>query len=216
MYADATYGMELPILSSEKPTAQLEQQLIDGCVQGDASALRALYENHKIPVYRVTARMLDNEADREDVVQEIFLQIFRSVHKFKAHSTLKTWIHRIALNVIFQHLRKKKHRIALQFTDTPPEDKMMFDNAPPSPEESAMSHEKRAVVQQALSTLAPKKRAVLILHDFEGIKAKEIAKIVGTSVMTVRTRLFYARDTFYQLLAEHPVFSDVIPQEKNK
>lgn len=216
MYADATYGMELPIFFSEKPAAQLEQQLIDRCMQGDAFALRTLYENHRISVYRVTARMLDNEADREDVVQDIFLQIFKSVHKFKAHSTLKTWIHRIALNVIFQHLRKKKHRVALQFTDTPPEDKMISENAPPSPEESAMSREKRAAVQQALGTLAPKKRAVLILHDFEGIKAKEIAKIVGTSVMTVRTRLFYAREAFYQLLAKHPAFSEVIPQEKDR
>ena len=158
--------------------------------------------------------MLDNEADREDVVQEIFLQVFKSVHKFKAQSSLKTWIHRIALNVIFQHIRRKSHRVPLQFTDTPPDEKNIFGNVPLSPEESLMSREKRDVVQQALGTLPPKKRAVLILHDFEGMKAKEIAKVVATSVMTVRTRLFYAREAFYQLLAQHPTFADIIPQEK--
>ncbi len=212
MYTDATLGMERPIPVFEKQNDNAEQNLIEHCKRGDAFALRTLYEAHRNDVYRITARMLDNEADRDEVVQDIFLQIFKSIGKFKGHSKLSTWVHKVAFNVILQHIRKKKHRIRLQLTDTPADEKMAPESRQLTPEEEAVSLEKRVAVQRALGTLSPKKRAVLILHDFEGIQAKEIAKIVGASVMTVRTRLFYAREGFYQLLAKEPAFSDIVEQ----
>jgi RNA polymerase sigma-70 factor, ECF subfamily len=213
MYADATYGMEYPIPFFETPVAQTEQHLIERCKSGEAIALCALYEQHRSAVYRLTARMIDNDADREEVVQDVFLQVFKSVGRFKGQSKLKTWIHRIAMNVILQHIRKKKHRIRLQLTDTPSEERLAAENPQLTPEDAAVSLEKRAAVQRALNTLSPKKRAVLVLHDFEGVPANEIAKIVRTSVMTVRTRLFYAREGFYQTLASDPSFTDILGKE---
>lgn len=185
--------------------------LLTRCMDGDRTAFREIYHGHRARVFSVVSRMVSNDADREEITQEAFLQIFRSIPNFKGTSKLSTWIHRISMNVALQHIRRKQSRIKLHM-DGDLSDRSLAQSGVEthvSPEEDTMSRQRQAAVERSLHGLSPKKRAVLVLHDFEGIKAGEISEIVNAPVLTVRTRLFYARREFYKLLAGEPACADL-------
>ena len=178
---------------------------------GDAAAFRELYARHRQPVYAVVARMIAGEADREELLQEIFMQVFLSLGRFRGDAKLSTWIHRIAVNVTLQHIRRKGRRVRLHLADERPADEASPEAAATaaSPEDEAVLRDRRAAVERALDTLSPKKRIVLVLSDFEGRSSQEVGEIVRASSLTVRTRLFYARKEFYLALSREAAFADL-------
>jgi RNA polymerase sigma-70 factor (ECF subfamily) len=183
---------------------------------GDAVAFRELYLRHRQPVYAVIARMIVGEADREELLQDIFTQVYLSLGNFRGDSKLSTWIHRIAVNVTLQHIRHKGRRVRLQFRDETPAEELAVEIASAtasSPEDEACLRDRKAAVERALSTLSPKKRIVLVLSDFEGHSSQEVSEIVGASSLTVRTRLFYARKEFYRAISKEAAFSDLAIKE---
>ena len=209
MTAVATYLMNERIPLARKKSLSEDTALLARCRAQDASAFRELYRQNRTRVFCVISRMVTNNADREEITQEVFLQIFRSLKNFKGTAKLSTWIHRITINVTLQYIRRKRSRIRLHMDSDVGErtqpDKVALD----SPEDRAIQGEQRKAVERALAALSPKKRAVLVLADFEGMKAAQIAKIVGAPVLTVRTRLFYARRDFYQHLENEPACADL-------
>jgi len=212
MAAAATLLMEGTPLPVRGVATDPETELIARCRAGDAAAFRELYQLHRSAVYGVVARMISNEADREEVLQDVFLQIFKSLDSFRGSAKLSTWAHRVAVNVTLQYIRRKGRRIRLHLREVTPEATVAPNGSEievESPESEAMRRERQAAVQRALDTLAPKKRIALVLADFEGKSSKEIAKIVGAPSLTVRTRLFYARKEFYAQLAREPAFAGV-------
>lgn len=214
MTTAATYCMEKTFALSGRTSSAVEDlELLDRCRAGDADAFREIYGQHKVTVYRVVSRMISIPADQEEVMQDVFLQVFRSLRSFRGSARLSTWIHRIAVNVILQHIRRKKSRIQLHF-DTHENLEKSPVAAPfsleSSPENHLESMERRQAVERSLSGLSAKKRVALVLHDFEGLQAKEISEIVGAPILTVRTRVFYARREFYSRLADEPAFADVV------
>ena len=211
MTAVATYWMpEALDRANAAGPRDTEQQLARRCLEGESSAFQTIYHRYRAQVFRVVSRMVLNQADREEVTQDVFLQVFKSLPSFQGSAKLSTWIHRVAVNVTLQHLRKKRSRIKLLFSTEM--HNQTADRIPSpaatSPEERYAQKEKQAAVERALARLSDKKRAALILHDFEGLPAKEIADIVGAPVLTVRTRVFYARKEFYERLACEPSFGD--------
>lgn len=206
----AAYWMDKSIsLGGGTPAQDEDIELLSRCMTGESAALHEIYTRFRSSVFRIVARMVTNTADQEEVTQEVFLQIFRSLNSFKGTAKLSTWIHRVTMNVILQHIRRKKSRIQLlletDLSDRGNIETKQADMA--SPEDALVQKERQAAVTRALSNLAPKKRAAIVLHDFEGLAAKEISKIVGAPVLTVRTRIFYARKEFYRCLADEPAFS---------
>jgi len=188
----------------------MDMELVSRCRARDAAALREVYLTHRKGVWGVVSRMISNEADREELVQDVFLQVFRSLEGFKGTSRLSTWVHRVAVNVTLQHIRGKGRRIRIRFKEELPEQPAAVTAVHAmTPEDSLARDERRAAVRRALDSIAPKKRAVLVLADFEGLSSQEIARIVDASALTVRTRLFYARKVFYAKLAAEPAFSDL-------
>lgn len=198
-------------LTGKPGAAEDDAQLLALCRQGDGRAFRALYTRYKTDVYRVVAHMLSAQTERDDVVQEVFLQVFRSLPRFKGQAKLSTWIHRVAVNVVLQHIRKKKSRIQLQLQKdgVAPHRQAENQGTDDTPEQAMLLNERRAAVERALQCLSPKKRIAFILRELKGLSAKEIAEIVGAPVLTVRTRVFYARREFYRLLAAEPAFDDL-------
>jgi len=188
------------------------ETLVERARAGDRFALRQIYEANKLPVLRVVSRMVDIPADRDEVVQDVFYQVFRSIGRYDGRSKLSTWIYRVAINVSLQHIRKKKSRIQLTISSE------MTDHleargdirSEATPEDAAQRAEREVAMERALSRLSPKKRAAIVLHDFEGVPAKEIAAIVRAPLRTVRTRLFYARRELFQLLSEEPAFAGLL------
>jgi RNA polymerase sigma-70 factor, ECF subfamily len=178
---------------------------------GDAAAFRELYARHRQPVFAVVARMIAGDADREELLQEIFMQVYLSLGRFRGDAKLSTWIHRIAVNVTLQHIRRKGRRVRLHLAEDRPAEEAPSDltATAPNPEDDAVLRDRRAAVERALLALSPKKRVVLVLSDFEERSSQEVAQIVRASSLTVRTRLFYARKEFYRALAREAAFADL-------
>jgi RNA polymerase sigma-70 factor (ECF subfamily) len=193
-------------------------EIVERCLAGEPAAYRELYRTHRSAVYGVVARMITNDADREELVQDIFLQVFRSLPNFRQAAKLSTWVHRVAVNVTLQHIRRKGRRVRLHLKPELP-DRAAIDQSsaePLTPETEVLRRERRSAVERALQALPEKKRAALVLADFQGMSSKQIAQIVGAPALTVRTRLFYARKAFYAKLSKDPAFADLDLQGVNR
>ncbi len=173
---------------------------------GDARAFQQLYLHHRRDVARLVGRLLGPRGDRDDVIQEVFIQVFRSLSTFRSESRFSTWLHRVTVNVALMHLRAARSRPQLNSQET------VYDPAAPeeeSPVDSAARNERLRALYRILDTLSEKKRTVFILHDLNGVAANEVAKICDAPVLTVRTRLFYARKEVYAAMAQDPTLETI-------
>jgi len=177
-------------------------QIVSRCQQGDKAAFRLLFEKHRAEVARLVYRILGPGNDLEDVVQDVFIQVYRSIGEFRGSSRFSTWLHRLTVNVALMNLRAKRARPNLS-------DELPANVPSPSvaPDDDAMRRERVRVFYELLDRMSEKKRTVFILHEIEGLSPGEIAEIVGAPALTVRTRLFYARRELIQLLREQPALA---------
>ena len=183
--------------------------LIDRALSGDAAAFREIFRAHRQDVARVVYRLLGPSPDVDDVVQEVFLHVYRSLPTFRGDSRFSTWLYRLAVNVARMHLRKGRSRP--RFADVEvPDVASEQDARRDDPESLSEQRERVRVLYRLLDQLGDKKREVIVLHDFEGMPAKEIAELVGAPVLTVRTRLFYARKELYAAMAAEPILEAVL------
>jgi RNA polymerase sigma-70 factor (ECF subfamily) len=172
------------------PAAQPD--LVARCQRGEKEALGELYRLYRAEVARNLHRMLGpGRGDLEDVLQEVFIEVFRSIARFRGDAKITTWLYRVCVNVALQRLRKRRRRAEVS-GDTVTE--RVTDE---TPERELDNRRRLDAVYRILDELSPKKRVVFILHEIEGREPKEIAGIVGAPVLTVRTRLHYARKEFY-------------------
>jgi RNA polymerase sigma-70 factor (ECF subfamily) len=181
-----------------------EAGLIARAAQGDRAAFRLLYARHRDVVSRLVFRMLGSQRDLDDVVQEVFFQVHRSLKDFRGQSKFSTWLHRVTVNVVLMHRRALKSRPTYAeepHPDTTPDDEIV------APDVDVDRRERVRAFGRLLDRLAEKKRDVFILHELEGVAPTEIAEIVGAPVLTVRTRLFYARREIEAMLADEPVLA---------
>ena len=176
-------------------------ELVVLCQQGEQSAQSDFYRKYRSEVARTVHKVLGPDADLEDVVQEVFMEVFRSIDKFKGEAKITTWLYRVCVNVALQKIRRQQRRPEGHAV---PEDELPHHETPLRELERK---ESSRIVYEILDTLAPKKRTVFILHEILGLDAKEIGKIVGTNVLTVRTRLHYARKEFYAAALRTPLFA---------
>jgi RNA polymerase sigma-70 factor (ECF subfamily) len=194
-------------------SARVDEDLdiVARCQAGDETAFRELYLRHRTTLHRVVYRLLGPTADLEDVLQEVFLQVHKSIGSFRGQSRLGTWLHRVAVNVALQHLRRKKTTVVTK-PDERVEEHTPEESRGASPYDEAETRDRVRAVYRALDHLSPKKRAVLVMHDMQGMSAQAIAEIVRAPVFTVRTRLFYARKEFYKRVVDDPAFSGDISE----
>jgi RNA polymerase sigma-70 factor (ECF subfamily) len=178
--------------------------LLARAIAGDTSAFRELYERHRHDVARLVFRMLSGRGDLEDVIQEVFFQVFRSLKDFRGQAKFSTWLHRVTVNVVLMHRRAARSRPV--YVEEAPQDSVA-DAGTPRPDDDADRRERMRAFARLLDRLPEKKRTVFILHELEGIAPAEIAKIVGSPVLTVRTRLFYARRELEAMLADEPALA---------
>ena len=172
------------------PAAQPD--LVARCQRGEKEALGELYRQYRAEVARNLHRMLGpGRGDLEDVLQEVFIEVFRSIARFRGDAKITTWLYRLCVNVALQRLRKRKRRAEVSG------DSVSERVTDETPERELDNRRRLEAVYRILDELSPKKRVVFILHEIEGREPKEIAGIVGAPVLTVRTRLHYARKEFY-------------------
>jgi RNA polymerase sigma-70 factor (ECF subfamily) len=183
-----------------------EERLIARAAAGETNAFRVLYERHRSDVARLVYRMLGGRGDLDDVIQEVFVQVYKSLKDFRGQAKFSTWLHRVTVNVVLMHRRAAKSRPV--FADEPARDAAAQDRDV-RPDEDAERRERVRAFGRLLDRLADKKRIVFVLHELEGISPSEIAQIVGAPVLTVRTRLFYARREIEAMLGEEPALAGV-------
>jgi RNA polymerase sigma-70 factor (ECF subfamily) len=188
--------------------------LIRRAQRGDQLALGELLRRHRNDVARVAFRALGPSADLEDVVQEALVQICRSLPSYQGHSKFTTWLYRVVTNVARMHLRRQRSRPQLTSTSNEALERQPSDGS--RPDQDVERNERLRALYGHISTLSDKKRTVLALHDLTGLPAIEVAEIVGAPVLTVRTRLFYARKELYAALARDPALSDLVSSLRKK
>lgn len=193
-----------------EPPDEQGRALLERWRSGDAAAFSELFAAYRGLVYGVLHHLLHKDPELEDVVQSAFIEIFRSLDSFEGRSKLSSWIARVALHVGYHHLRRKRSRRADY--DVEREVPELPDETPRANPEVALD-QRDAIrrVHAILAELAPKKRTVFILNDLQGLPQEEVAEIVGASVATVRTRLFYARQEFWAKAEQDPVLCRVAP-----
>jgi RNA polymerase sigma-70 factor (ECF subfamily) len=177
-----------------------EAEAIERAKQGDAWAFQQLYDKHKRRVYSLCLRMTANTAEAEDLTQEAFLQLYRKIATFRGESAFSTWLHRLSVNVVLMHLRKKSLAVvSLEETtqageeDTPKKDFGAEDLA-------LAGSIDRLQLQKAVDDLPPGYRTIFVLHDIEGYEHNEIAGIVGCSIGNSKSQLHKARMKLRDLL----------------
>jgi RNA polymerase sigma-70 factor, ECF subfamily len=180
-----------------------EADLIERCRRDERAAQDELYHRFRRQVAGNLYRVLGDRTDLDDLVQEVFVIAFRGLERFRGDARLSTWLYRICVNVALGRIRTRKRRptaYSVQDLEATTPDPSLTER-PETPERSLERRQDQERVYRALETLAPKKRVVLYLHEIEGLDLKEIAYLVDSNPVTVRTRLFYARREFYKAIA---------------
>ncbi len=196
---------------SDPPASPLgridERALVARCKAGERAAHDELYHRFRRAVAANLYRVLGDRGELDDLVQEVFVIAFRGLASFRHEAQLSTWLYRICVNVAFGKMRTRSRRpppIAVADLELASNDSSLVER-PESPERALERRQDQERVYAALEKLPPKKRIVLYLHEIEGRDLKEIAYLVDSNPVTVRTRLFYARREFYAILAAEPV-----------
>lgn len=178
-----------------------ESEAIRKAQVGDASAFEHLYNRHKRRVHAICLRVVSDPIEAEDLTQEAFLLVFRKIHTFRGASAFSTWLHRLALNVAYMHLRKK-HLQAMSFdelsnaNDDSPGYKKEFGG----PDLTLEGFADRVNLERALAALTGACKTVFVLHDVQGFKHREIAEIMHCSVESSKGQLHRARTRLRYLL----------------
>jgi RNA polymerase sigma-70 factor, ECF subfamily len=171
-------------------------RLVERVKQDDLVAFEELYKLTRDDVARTLFHLVGNRPDLEDLVQETYLRLLKSIRGFRGDAQFKTFLYRVCANVAFMHLRWWRRRRE-DLVDEVPECVALGD-----PERAAQASQALRLVQRALAKLTAKKRVVFVYHELLGMGPEEIAEAVGATYNTVRSRLHHARADFTAAMLE--------------
>ena len=192
-----------------------EQALIDRLRSGDTSALGPLMDRHASRVYRLAYGITRNDADAEEVVQDVFLTLVRKIEGFEGRAALSSWLYRVTTNAALIKRRGKRREVEVALEDHLPtfisdghragDRAYVLADWSNTPEEELLRGETGALVRQAIDNLPDHYRAVLVLRDVEGLSSEGAAAALGESVASVKSRLHRARMALREQLTHHMV-----------
>lgn len=206
--ADTTLNFDLHAGGAQQERVSVrDEDLVAGLRAAAESAYETLILRYEQPVYSIVSRLVDQPADAPDVVQEVFLKIFRKIDSFRGESSLKTWIYRIAVNEARNYRRwfGRHRRQEIELEPAYEERHSIRDVLPdpgPSPFELTLDHETQSLVEEALGSIGSNYRAALVLRELEGLSYEEIAQILDISLGTVKSRILRGREALRRKLAE--------------
>jgi RNA polymerase sigma-70 factor (ECF subfamily) len=203
----ANIGLNLEACLEHDLSAGLQAEdaeLIDGLRHGVERAYEELLLRYQHPVYNLVYRLLNDPADANDVVQEVFLKIFRNIRSFRGQSSLKTWVYRIAVNEAHNHRRwfsrHRKQEVGLEREDEDRGYQDTLSDPGPTPFDAAADKEAHGIIESALNALNPTFRAAVILRDVEDLSYEEIADVLQLNLGTVKSRIMRGREALKQAL----------------
>ncbi|NJD67105.1 MAG: sigma-70 family RNA polymerase sigma factor [candidate division NC10 bacterium] len=175
-----------------------DQDLVEQIKAGEDAPFEALLERYRDRVYRLVVSFTKNPADAEEVLQDVFLTVFRKIASFEHRSSFSTWLYRITVNTALMKLRSRGpvqesiDEYLPQFTKDGRHARMVVDFTQ-GPEKLLLRKEREQVLREAIEALPPDYKGVLVLRDLEGLSNEEVAEIVGASVLAIKARLHRAR-----------------------
>jgi RNA polymerase sigma-70 factor, ECF subfamily len=201
------------VVDKSKKIDPQEHSLIERCKKGEFPAFRELMERYQSRIYSVCYGIMRNREDALDVVQDVFIKIYKSIDQFKGESGLYVWMYRIAVNKSLDLYRKKKRKAMIY--EKASNDARTFNTQfeKQTPQEETLAIELKEKVAEAIAQLPEKQKGIIILREIEGLSYQEISRIMYCSVGTVMSRLFYARKKLAKYLTKY-VHKKGIPGEE--
>jgi RNA polymerase sigma-70 factor (ECF subfamily) len=179
-----------------------DADLISRAAGGDSSAFQTLVERHRSMVYRVAYQFAGNHHDAEDIAQDVFIKVFRSLDRFRQDAQLTSWLYRIIMNACIDHRRRSRFNASAAFGE---EAELRMLNAPeetPGPEERAYGGEIGQVLESEIGRLPKGQRLVFVMRHHQGMKLSEIAEALGLAEGTVKRQLHAAVHRLRQALRQ--------------
>jgi RNA polymerase sigma-70 factor (ECF subfamily) len=183
---------------------EIDQQLVERVQRGDQKAFALLVEKYQRKLGRLLARMIRDQAEVEDVVQESFIKAYRALPNFRGESAFYTWLYRIGINTAKNHLVAMGRRPSLS-NDIEVEDAENFEDGDElrtvdTPETELMTKELAQTVKQAIEALPQELKTAISLRELDGLSYEEIAELMQCPIGTVRSRIFRARESVAEKL----------------
>lgn len=173
--------------------------LAQNAAQGDMGAFEELYNRHHRRVLSICLRMLQNQNEAEDLTQDVFIQLYRKIGSFRGDSAFATWLHRLAVNQVLMHFRKR----IVKFEKTTEENETSVQIIGSSETSGKLPIIDKIAFEACIDKLPERYRNVFILHDVEGYSYEEAAKILGLSVGTAKSQLHKARLKLRKIQAQN-------------
>lgn len=189
--------------------SELERSLLRRLRDRDERAFRELIDDHRDRVFNITYRMLGNRAEAEDVAQEVFITVFKTIESFREESKFSTWLYRVTVNHCknrIKYLARRHDRDRDELDETSQATNGAVTGAPvraAQPDKALASAQMEKLLQQAIADLDDDQRAVVILRDVEDLSIEEICEITGLPDGTVKSRLHRARLVLRKKMQRH-------------
>ncbi len=181
-----------------------DRQLVARCLAGDRAAQRRLFEREKRPVYATLFRILGPNPQIDDLLQDVFLSVFRGLHTFRGESSLSTWIDRCAVRKAFAYIRSERGRHPLELVAE------NVANNDPSAERRALAREATRRLYDTLKRLEPNQRLAFTLHAIDGRPIAEVAELMQASVVATKARAWRARRFVEKQAKSDPVLAEYL------
>ncbi len=175
----------MPPSNRSEPDRQADRVLVERCLQDQPGAFDDLYRRFAPRVFTLACRMSGSRSNGEDLLQEIFLLVYRKLGSFKGEAALGTWVYRLATNCCLDFLRSRQHKLQ-QASDE------LDESLPPSVDRGRLRTD-RLDLEQAIARLPPGYRAAFVLHDVEGFDHAEVARLLGIAEGTSKSQVHKAR-----------------------
>jgi RNA polymerase sigma-70 factor (ECF subfamily) len=186
-----------------------EQQFVARCVAGESAALRQLWDRERVRVHGVLFRVVGANTHMDDLLQDAFLEVFRSLPGFRGESSLRTWIDRCVVRVAYAYFRRKERLPALEGLQDP-------HSASPSAEERASLREAARRLYQELDRLETKQRIAFTLHAIEDRPLREVAEIMESTEVTAKLRVWRARQALEKRARKDPLLAEFLGHETER
>ena len=188
-----------------------ELELIEQLKKGEETAFKIIVDTWKDMVYNTSLVIVQNAEDAEDIAQEVFVQVYESIHQFKGDSKFSTWLYRIAITKSLDHLRKKKRKkrfAIIQSLFGVNEEEIRHERNFQHPGISLENKEKAATLFRAINKLPDNQKTAFTLHKLEGLSYQEIAEIMESTESSVESLMHRAKGNLKNILTEYYKNSD--------
>jgi RNA polymerase sigma-70 factor (ECF subfamily) len=188
--------------SSPWPDDTDDARLMEATAAGDAGAFRQLVERHQTLIVGTVARMLGQNADAEDIAQQVFVRVWKSAARYVPTAKFTTWLLKITRNLVFNEFRRRSRHLAVPL-ETETDNRPLPDEQTATPKEALLQRELQTAIDHAIAQLPEKQRMALVLRRYEELSYEEIADVLELSVPAVKSVLFRARTELRESLGQY-------------